>query len=292
MEVLTLDEFIMIPGLPLTISHTGEGADFPIHSHGFTEVVIVRRGSGTHLLDGESLAIREGDVFVIQTRHTHGYEESRGMSLTNILFDQDTCLPVDADLRSLPGYHALFTLEPHYRPAHRLASCLQCSRETLNRVEHLIGELDAELNSPQPGSATIAMALFRQLVVLLCREYDGSRNDSSRSLMKLAEVVSWMEAHSHEALTIDDLRERAHMARSTFHRVFEEVYHRSPLEYLIGLRLEQAQLLLRTTHRSIAAIAHETGFSDGNYMSRQFRKRLNLTPRQYRSARTSSQASR
>jgi transcriptional regulator GlxA family with amidase domain len=56
----------------------------------------------------------------------------------------------------------------------------------------------------------------------------------------------------------------------------------SPLEYVHALRLEEAKQMLESGDLAIEAIANEVGYEDAAFFSRLFRRKVNLTPAQYR----------
>lgn len=56
----------------------------------------------------------------------------------------------------------------------------------------------------------------------------------------------------------------------------------SPLEYVHSLRLEEAKQMLETGDASIEAVAADVGYSDPSFFSRLFRRKVLLTPAQYR----------
>src|SRR5215213_3164695 len=56
----------------------------------------------------------------------------------------------------------------------------------------------------------------------------------------------------------------------------------TPTNFITGLRLERAALLLATTTQEIAGIAEECGFETLSYVYRLFGQRYGLPPRAYR----------
>lgn len=68
----------------------------------------------------------------------------------------------------------------------------------------------------------------------------------------------------------------------TFKRRFTEATGMSPLEYVHTLRLEEAKQLLESTHLPVEAIAVEVGYQDASFFSRLFRRKVALTPANYR----------
>ena len=56
----------------------------------------------------------------------------------------------------------------------------------------------------------------------------------------------------------------------------------TPYEYLMEYRIGQAQRLLKQTEKSVLEIANETGFSEGAYFAKIFKRAAGKTPLQYR----------
>jgi transcriptional regulator GlxA family with amidase domain len=54
------------------------------------------------------------------------------------------------------------------------------------------------------------------------------------------------------------------------------------MEYVQTLRLEEAKHMLETTDLPVEAIANEVGYQDASFFGRLFRRKVNLTPAQYR----------
>ena len=54
------------------------------------------------------------------------------------------------------------------------------------------------------------------------------------------------------------------------------------ITYLNDLRINQARQMLKDPMIKIRQIAHEVGFEDEKYFSRQFKKSTGMTPNDYR----------
>jgi transcriptional regulator GlxA family with amidase domain len=68
----------------------------------------------------------------------------------------------------------------------------------------------------------------------------------------------------------------------SFERRFKIATGMKPLDYVHALRLEEAKQMLETGDLAIEAIANETGYEDASFFSRLFRRKVGLTPAQYR----------
>jgi transcriptional regulator GlxA family with amidase domain len=54
------------------------------------------------------------------------------------------------------------------------------------------------------------------------------------------------------------------------------------LDYVHALRLEEAKWLLETSDEAVEAIANEVGYEDTSFFGRLFRRKVGITPMQYR----------
>lgn len=80
----------------------------------------------------------------------------------------------------------------------------------------------------------------------------------------------------------EDIAHQLEISYSLFRREFRNFVGVSPSQYQMDIRLQRAQELLVTTNQSIAHIAEVLGFTDTAQFSTFFRKRQNITPREYR----------
>ena len=282
MKVLKKEDWFHPDGFPIVVERRNPQEPFGLHCHEFSEIVVITGGTGIHITGQDSYELRTGDTFVIGGDRPHDYLNMDRLSLINILFDPDK-LPMNlGDLQSLPGYHALFTIEPAWRSQHQFASRLQLKPAEISLTLQLIDRLDHELEGRQPGFAVMAIAAFLELATFLSRCYNADRNPASKSLVRVGETITHMRRNLAQPISLEQLVTISGMSRTNFIRVFEASTGTSPIDYLISLRIEEAARLLRTTERSITDIAFDVGFADSNYFSRKFRRSLDQTPREYR----------
>jgi len=253
-----------------------------LHTHGFSELVLVLGGEAIHFTDEDEHPIRKGDVFVIQGEQAHGYRDSKKLSIINIMFDQRRLHLPEADLHAMPGYHALFTLEPQYRRRHRFASRLQLDDGQLAQAAALAGQLENEAKARRAGYVFTSTALFMQLIAFLARCYDGEKTPESRTLLRIGAAIGYLEEHFHKPVQLTQLTQIAGMSESSLLRAFKQATGRTPIGHLLQLRIQRARELLLRTDLNITEIAFETGFNDSNYFSRQFRALMNQSPQRYR----------
>jgi AraC-like DNA-binding protein len=81
---------------------------------------------------------------------------------------------------------------------------------------------------------------------------------------------------------IAELASTLRVSREHLTRTFSRLTSTTPTELLAVTRLRLAATLLRSTDRPLEDIARRSGFSGSNYLCRQFRKKVGVTPGEFR----------
>jgi AraC-like DNA-binding protein len=267
---------------PLACLRIADHRACAIHSHEFHELVVILTGHGRHVTDRGEYSLDAGDVFLVRGNMAHGYADTDRMTLVNILFDPKRLELPMADLRDLPGYHALFRVEPRLRAYDRFRSRLHLSEEELAEAAGQIARLEEELTRMAPGYRFHACAHLMSLIGFVSRCYSHSARLTNRPLLRMGEVLSYIEGHYREPIAVRQLVRMARMSESTLMRTFRRVLSRSPIEHVIRVRIDKAAELLQRGDVRVTEAAFACGFSDSNYFARQFRRVMGVSPREYR----------
>lgn len=280
------------PRFPLAVRRHDSHEPTELHSHDFHELVVILAGRGRHLTERGDYPITAGDVFLIRGEMAHGYADTKGMTLVNIFFDPRRLrLPIQA-MAEVPGYQALFRVEPRLRHVRRIPPRLHLPPHDLARAAAMIAELSSELEKRNPGYRFATMAELMRLLLFLARRYFRSGGSERQPLQPISELLSYIEAHYPDRITLADLCRRAGMSNATLNRAFHAIMGCPPLEHVIRVRLAHAAELLRQPSIRITEAAFECGFSDANYFARQFRCRMGMSPRAWRQLHQSSSGRR
>ena len=269
-------------GEPLKIIRREPQIPYPLHTHSFAELVVILSGTGYHRVAGHLFPIAAGDVFIILGNRAHGYEDLSELHLANLLFDPVILNGPSWDLSRLPGYHALFTLEPQWRGEGDISAHLRLDTRRLGRTMALIERIEDELKCREDGYRYMATVHFMRLVGELSRWYSGAQHPGARRLTRIGTAIGHLEHHLDEAVTLEELTDLSGLSSSTLNRAFRRAVGLPPLVYHLRLRIRRAGNLLRTTDLSVTEIAGQTGFDDANYFARQFKKAMSLSPSAYR----------
>ncbi len=272
---------------PFFIQYGYHEDEVEMHIHAdYDELVIVLNGTAMHDVDRDSYFIKKGDVFVLGNGVAHSYRDTNELQICNIMFRPDSLIPSDCDIRQLPGFHALFVIEPFLTKRREFQSRLSLNLDDFENIHLLLDQMIAEYNSKEEGRKTVLSSLFLILTATLSRLYtlpgEEAHSGSSANIINIAKSVSYMERHFKEEILVERLAKLSNLSTRHFTRIFFATYHTTPGNYILSLRMQYAAKILRTTGSTISETAFQSGFNDSNYFSRQFRKYFGVSPREYR----------
>lgn len=267
---------------PLSAFRQNAHKGFPAHSHDFTELALVLAGEGVHVGPVGARPFQAGDVFVIEPGAVHSYRAEATFSIVNVMYDASRLRLPDHDFRMLPGFHALFHLDPRARlKAPPGAANLRVDAKDLAQMETLIDTLLAELQERRPGYQSMAAAVLAELIVFLSRRVQCA-DAAGRNSHAIGRALSCIERCYAEPLTLEELAGEANMSVRSLQRRFREAVGVTPFRRLLEVRISRAKALLRDPSLSVSQVAFMTGFRDSNYFCRQFRRLEGVPPSQVR----------
>ncbi|MBD3240946.1 MAG: helix-turn-helix domain-containing protein, partial [Chitinivibrionales bacterium] len=82
--------------------------------------------------------------------------------------------------------------------------------------------------------------------------------------------------------SVEQMARESYMSVDHFIRLFARYMGVTPAEYKIRARLDKARALLKMTNYSITKIAQRLGYPDIHTFSRQFTKRMGMSPTAFR----------
>lgn len=260
--------------------------------------IIVRSGSAILCSEFGTRQANVGDVVVVAAATLCGAEPEGSVTTTTLYLDRDYL--VDQVFWRYAGQltdrlHAKQFLDSRYADA---AQILRLGEERAGVLMPWLDELaalsaDGLLTERFYRAESLVLAILDltvpNLKVTACwpagaqsdakcsRHYRGLalRDEARRGAKLLREDLE-------RRWTLRDLAGTLHLSISQLDRVFVAGFGKPPIAYLTMLRAERMAHLLRATDLPVSAIARQVGWSDADFASRQFRRRVGVTPTRYR----------
>ena len=133
----------------------------------------------------------------------------------------------------------------------------------------------------------IASRTARILVVFVRRTANQPQISASLEAQdsltpRMRQAIGWLNDNYHRNIKISDIAEVVNMSERNFARRFAKDRGCSPGVFLERIRLDAARVLFSETNLTIAAVSRRVGFASAEHLSRLFKRRVGLTPVEYR----------
>ncbi|MCB5253857.1 MAG: AraC family transcriptional regulator, partial [Candidatus Cloacimonetes bacterium] len=116
--------------------------------------------------------------------------------------------------------------------------------------------------------------------ILSLAQNKGFEMKESAQKIERAKVI--MFENIQKNIDIKEIAANLGISYSLFRKVFKEYTGYAPANYFQELKLRKAKELLSETNHSIKQIAYELNFSSYEYFLSFFKKKVNMTPMEYR----------
>lgn len=140
----------------------------------------------------------------------------------------------------------------------------------------------AEWKSNAPSAPSAAMRALYDGIYRMRKEKEREYIPSERQERILPAVERMERAFADCDVTVASLSELCGMSEVYFRKIFLHKFGRSPKEYLIEKRMEYAKQLLSSGQFDVSDVAELCGYAEPCHFSREFKKRVGVSPKEYR----------
>lgn len=254
---------------------------FPEHTHDYVEVVYMCAGETSHIVNGQTIILKQGELLFLGQRATHeicraGAEDVAVNFIVLPAFFSDTLMAIGEEVSPLRHFlvDCLFgrNIGPgylHFRVAE--------DRPIQNLVENLLFTLIRETHSRRTVSRMTMTLLFMQLLGHTDKLAWDGQEEHILAVLRYVE-----ENYAHGSLT--EIAERLRCEVTGLSREIHRKTGKTYIQLVQEKRLTQAAFLLRTTDRNVDDVASAVGYENISYFHRIFREAYGVSPRHYRIA--------
>ena len=148
--------------------------------------------------------------------------------------------------------------------------------ELTAQAEEAMDDIDYYMKCLDAGS------VMSSIKILLNSLWENDSENNADSAGSQVEQIRQYILTYHENITLTALASAYHMDASYLSRMFSQTYGETIIAYLTRVRMEQAIRLMGDEEKKLETISFLVGYDDYNYFSRVFRKKLGVSPREYR----------
>ena len=146
----------------------------------------------------------------------------------------------------------------------------------------LFSQIIQELQLCRSKYEELISLLLKNIFILISRSIENNIKFSDTSEKEVAFAMHYFRKNYNIEISIDKYAESRGLSVCWFIRCFKQVTGSTPLQYILNLRISNAQSLLESTDYSIAEVASAVGYDNPLYFSRLFHKQVGMPPKEYR----------
>lgn len=244
------------------------GQSCRVHWHDYLEFEIVVSGRIRHNHNNSQSIITRGCSHLMCYNDFHSMTALTHALIYSVHFKKEFIHPDLARHLEYKEFHCKFTAD-----------------ETDEIIELLL-KTDAELASDDPFSTLLVKNRMEDILIRFLRK--TTVNPSHTMMPPVQQVVTYIHNNYRSSMTIEQLAKQFSLSPNYLGHIFKSEIGTTFHEYLNTLRLKFACNLLSSTELTVKEIAFSSGYHSLEYFMHVFKKKLNMTPLQYRSRQNAS----
>ena len=175
-----------------------------------------------------------------------------------------------SDVKNILAYHGI-SLDEHV---------FYCG--VLPDYKALFRKIIQELQLCRYGYEDYIASLFNDILLLVDRQQHEQKKATGNVQEQIERAAAYFNENYNTKISIDDYAESLHISTNWFIHNFKQYTGMSPAQYILSLRMVNAQSLLERTTYNIKEISEIVGYENPLYFSRVFKKEIGKSPAQYR----------
>ncbi len=250
------------------------------HCHMAFEVTFVKDGDGIYTVGGKDYPMSRGDFFIFASNEQHCITDigEKGLYLLNMHFEPRFLWGGSSDRLSDENINICFSHNSEFE--NRIPSA---NAGGLTEIFYCI---EGEFNDTREEYSLSVKSYLNLFLIKLIREHGYAGKEAllkKHQLHSLRKVISHIEQHYTESLSLNDLSRVAGLSPNYLSFMFHEVSGITLWDYINSRRIDRAIQLI-TSEQSINMIDAATfsGFNNTANFNKIFKKITGVTPTEYR----------
>lgn len=255
---------------------------FPKHTHNYIEVIYMCAGSTHHVIDGENVILREGELlFLNQKAQQEIYPAMEDDIAVNFIILPeffDYSLKMMGEEKNLLRDFVIDCLKGEYAEA----GYMHFKVADVLPIQNLLENLIWTIWNKQPNKRSINQATMGLLFLQLMNHMEHMETNTENRKQKLIiDVLGYIEENYRDG----ELTRLAGVLNYDVYWLSKEIKKLTGKNYtdlVQEKRLNQAAYLLKNTAMSVTDIGLMVGYDNLSYFHRIFQKYYGTTPRKFR----------
>lgn len=245
-----------------------------LHWHIEFEIIRILKGNFQLSIDEQEFTVNEGSAILVPAGAVHSGTPCN-CTYECIVFDMNMLMNKNDACCKFVRKVIDHEVEPSY-----------IYTESYNDIHQTIWSMFDAIASKKDGYQLVVLGALYQMIGLIFshRYYNPAPEQPPRNhkrIVQLKAALEFMESSYNKQISLEEMAGSINMSPKYFCRFFQEMTHRTPIDYLNYYRIERACYQLLTTDQSITEVAYNSGFNDLSYFIKTFKKYKGTTPKKY-----------
>ncbi|MFK7692229.1 helix-turn-helix domain-containing protein [Paenibacillus sp. HJGM_3] len=269
----------------ITMYYFEFGKDFVFNGekHDFWEFLYVDKGEIEYVADEERYTLKQGSIIFHKPNEFHRFSAFHGTAPSVIV------MTFDCRSKAMKQFeNQVIVLNDEERNWLALIVEEGMQAFTFPFTYPLKRRPDAPIGSEQLVQSYLNVFLIRLLrrsefrPLRLNHAPDLSSAAKEKSSQKLVRnVLHYMEARIRESISLNELSEALHIAKTRLKDEFKKETGHTIMETFMRIKIERARMLIREDNSNFTEISRHLGFSSVHYFSKVFKRETGSTPTEY-----------
>lgn len=236
-------------------------------------VVIVKKGNFLFDLSKESYDMHTGHIIIDKPNYEYRLRPASGeCSIFNFSDDFYKQFIEDLNLR-----HSFF-----FANTNILSLLLKSTPET-EYLHYQIMKRVADAGKLEMDN--LVLELLKQIVSTITNKSLDDELDASlktHHLITIEKAKEYIHEKFSKDISLYEISNYSCVSPFHFSRIFKKFTSFSPYQYLVGIRLKHAEMLLRSSLMPVSEISFSSGFNSAENFATAFKQKYKMNPTQYR----------
>ena len=254
--------------------NSSQSVEMPfMHSHEHYELYFALSGTRNYMTDKRFYDFSAGTLIVTAPFVLHKFS---GGPFRRILISLNKSVLSPAQIKLLDRFARL--------------EVISLEEPVMKRICKILDDMLLTVETPVKDAETKFFLMLGQLLAIVYNY--GKQSESKTEINEdsptrsvtptILKVLAYLTDHYREPIKLDDLCRKFGISKTWLSKCFVEATNMPVMRYKLTMQINEAKLLLITTHRSTKQIARDTGFSSVEYFGIMFKKYVGLPPKKYR----------
>lgn len=250
------------------------------HIHKLVEIVYVTRGSAIIVSDDAECNVSVGDAVLFRANSVHSIYPLGDTCELSVLFIALPHIISYAYTEDATKYTTLLTrFNSTNKYVWKKDECNALGLPShFDELKRLSGESFVGKDIMMKANAAFIISTILKDLSKHSNTEDVFENSSESLSKKMDDAILYINEHYGEDLTVASMSERLFMSYSYFSRNFKRVTGRCFKDFLNVTRINNAEMKLRSTSKSVTLIAMECGYNNIAYFSAMYKKLKGISP--------------